>query len=122
MLESYDSKALCAIFCKIVVVVIVVKVLEGMHDMQRIITNRDVPHTHIVTSHVFIVCIHVYMRQFTKEFSLKMTWATYIHIYFSYLLPPDSFFINKGKTTTTLRQLPRYISYAQSALFFKICA
>ena len=59
------------------------------------------------------------MRQFTKEFSLKMTWATYIHIYFSYLLPPDSFFINKGKTTTTtLRQLPRYISYAQSALFF----
>ena len=61
MLESYDSKALCAIFCKIVVVVIVVKVLEGMHDMQRIITNRDVPHTHIVTSHVFIVCIHVYI-------------------------------------------------------------
>ena len=59
MLESYDSKALCAIFCKIVVVVIVVKVLEGMHDMQRIITNRDVPHTHIVTSHVFIVCINV---------------------------------------------------------------
>ena len=58
MLESYDSKALCAIFSKIVV--IIVKVEEGMHDMHRIITNLVVPHTHIQTSHVFIVCIHVY--------------------------------------------------------------
>ena len=120
MLESYDSKALYAIFSKIVVV-IVVKVEEGMHDMHRIITNR-VPNTHIERV-TYLLCVSTYIcANSQKNVSLKMTWAMYIHIYFSYLLPPDSFFINKGKTTTTLRQLPRYISYAQSALFFKICA
>ena len=45
MLESYDSKALYAILSKIVVV-IVVKVEEGMHDMHRIITNPCAPHAH----------------------------------------------------------------------------
>ena len=62
------------------------------------------------------------MRKFTKECYIKIDiGCVYTHIYFSYLLPPSSFFINKGKTTTTttLRQLPRYISYALSALFLR---
>ena len=81
MLESYDSKALYAILSKIVVV-IVVKVEEGMHDMHRMITNPCAPHAHW-TSHVFIVCIHVYMRQFTKECFIKNDMGyVYTHTFF----------------------------------------
>ena len=72
MLESYDSKDLYAILRKILV--IVVKVEEGMHDMLRIITNSVVPHTHIQTSHVFIVCTHVYIcANSQKNVTLKLT-------------------------------------------------
>ena len=80
MLESYDSKDLYAILRKILV--IVVKVEEGMHDMLRIITNSVVPHTHIQASHVFIVCTHVYIcANSQKNVTLKLTWAVYIHTY-----------------------------------------
>lgn len=80
MLESYDSKDLYAILRKILV--IVVKVEEGMHDMMRIITNSVVPHTHIQASHVFIVCTHVYIcANSQKNVTLKLTCAVYIHTY-----------------------------------------
>ena len=43
-------------------------------------------------------------------------------VFLIYFLRPDSFFLitreQQQQEDTTLRQLPRYISYAQSALFF----
>ena len=81
MLESYDSKALYAIFSKIVVV-IVVKVEEGMHDMHRIITNR-VPNTHIErVTYLLCVSTYIYAPIHKRIFIKNDMGYVYTHIFF----------------------------------------
>ena len=103
----------------VLVFIIVISTTGNVHD-GRIITNRVHVCTHNFEARIYGVYprIYVCVRQFTKEcVSLKMTLAMCVY----FLFTSYSFFINKG-ITTRLRQLPRYISYAQSALFFKLCA
>lgn len=89
----------------------VVKKLCAWHRVE----NNNKPCTRMITRVTYLfVCIYKCANSQKKNVSLK--WHGFMYVVFLiYFLRPDSFFLitreQQQQEDTTLRQLPRYISY-----------